>query len=270
MTDSDPAASGEQKPASPVSTTTRKFMTTGDPTTDARAKLIAARKAYIAAITDFRVASGHLPFFLLDVGVKPIEQKYLENCEVVASRAEMLRRLPKGGRLVEVGTFKGAFAHQILDIVEPDELTTIDITYENFNYARLQKHPLYSRMKHITGNSYEELEKLPPGAFDMIYIDANHTYPFVSKDIAATNSKLRPGGLLIANDYTAFAPFQGFRCGVVKAINEFIREEKKYNVQYFVLNWAGYYDIALKKSVGTKTRDRRWWRSSLFRRRPSN
>jgi predicted O-methyltransferase YrrM len=212
----------------------------------ARQNLIEAHRSFINAIKKFRAVAGHSPWFLLDSNIGQIDQYYLTGCLMLKDRIEMLRRIPKGGRIVEVGTFRGNFAYQILSIVQPDELITIDIDYSRFDRDRLSKHPRFSSIKMVTGNSYDMISQLPDNTFDMIYIDGDHTYPFVKKDIEAAHPKLRTGGLMIANDYTSFSPYNGHKYGVVKAVNEFINLYQ-YNVEFFALQAGGYHDIAMRK-----------------------
>ena len=57
----------------------------------------------------------------------------------------------------------------------------------------------------------------PEGHFDWVYIDANHGYEAVKKDIAAWLPKVRSGGILAGHDYGAPAD-RGF--GVQRAVDE--------------------------------------------------
>lgn len=52
---------------------------------------------------------------------------------------------------------------------------------------------------------------------DMVFIDADHTYDAVVRDINAWLPKVRPGGILAGHDYWVRDP------GVVKAVNEAFR-----------------------------------------------
>ena len=55
-----------------------------------------------------------------------LDQALLEATQLVKDRTEMLRRMPKNGRVAEVGVANGDFSRQILDIFQPMELHLID------------------------------------------------------------------------------------------------------------------------------------------------
>jgi hypothetical protein len=65
----------------------------------------------------------------------------------------------------------------------------------------------------------------PDGFFDLVYIDANHTYDFVKKDINLWWEKVREGGILSGHDYLDFT-LKDVRFGVKEAVNEFVKEKK--------------------------------------------
>lgn len=50
---------------------------------------------------------------------------------------------------------------------------------------------------------------------DLVFIDANHTYPFVKQDIEAWLEIVKPGGVIGGHDYTTGFP------GVMQAVDEF-------------------------------------------------
>lgn len=57
------------------------------------------------------------------------------------------------------------------------------------------------------------------GPFDLVFIDAEHTYEGASTDIAAWWPKVRPGGILAGHDYN-----HRRYPGVTQAVNEFVAE----------------------------------------------
>ena len=54
-----------------------------------------------------------------------------------------------------------------------------------------------------------------PNDLDFVYIDGNHSYEFVKKDIELYYAKMRSGGVLGGHDFNSFS------LGVVKAVLEF-------------------------------------------------
>ncbi len=61
----------------------------------------------------------------------------------------------------------------------------------------------------------------PDGYFDLIYIDADHTYRAVLGDIEDWYPKLRRGGFLIGDDYCHSVTQTGVKFGVIEAVNQF-------------------------------------------------
>src|SRR4051812_44377333 len=56
-----------------------------------------------------------------------IPRDLLADCRTCASRDELVKNLPRGGRVAEVGTYRGHFARHILAAGDPAELHLIDI-----------------------------------------------------------------------------------------------------------------------------------------------
>lgn len=152
------------------------------------------------------------------------------------TRDEMLTQCAKGGTICEIGVFRGDFSRVLLNNTLPSELHLIDIfsgklgsgdkdgnnmiyTDLNDEYERLKK--LYSndtRVKIHRGYSYEVLNSFGDEYFDMIYIDGDHSYDGVKKDLALAVLKVKNGGLIAGHDYN-IAEFPG----VVRAVGEFVQ-----------------------------------------------
>lgn len=181
----------------------------------------------------FRPAPPHAP---------TIPQAQLDGAVLLNDRDEMLRRLPRGGRVCELGTWRGDFARQILDVVQPDELHLVDITFENcrrdvLEDARVRRHEMMT-------TAYLEAAETPD--FDWIYVDADHGYEAVAADIAAARGRVKPGGLLVFNDFARIVrPGLGV-FGVHQAVCEFAVADG-WPVAYFCMNGEALYDIALRR-----------------------
>ena len=82
--------------------------------------------------------------------------------------------------------------------------------------------------------------------FDFIYIDADHSYQGVKRDIQSATSKVKEDGFLIFNDYTYWSPVECSRYGVIQAVNELCLAED-WEVVYFALAPHMYCDVALRR-----------------------
>jgi len=162
-------------------------------------------------------------------------------CEVCGSRYDMLDRLPKGGTIAELGTETGAFAKQILERVQPHRLHVVDLDYSRFDQA-LSSDP---RLERHTGMTHAVIAAFPDAHFDWIYIDADHSYDGVLRDALASAPKIKPGGLMIFNDFAHIDPNLG-RYGVQRAAIEFATDAK-WPMRYFALERSALYDVAFKK-----------------------
>jgi hypothetical protein len=172
----------------------------------------------------------------------PIPQAQLEGCVLLADRSEMLRRFPKGGRVCELGTYRGDFARLILQTVQPDALHLVDVSFALCGRDVLD-HPAVHRHE-TTTTAY--LGSAAAADFDWIYVDADHGYEAVVADIAAAKGRVKPGGLLVFNDFARIVR-PGFGVfGVHQAVCEFAAAEG-WAVAYLSMNGEALYDIALRR-----------------------
>jgi hypothetical protein len=169
----------------------------------------------------------------------PLPQSMLDRAKLYADRETMLHALPKGGTVAEVGVWRGDFSKLIWDICEPVELHLIDVDFAPFNW------PAAKAVRH-QGDSSAILRSFKPGSFDWIYIDGDHAYEGVCKDLAAAHVALKPGGYLMCNDYANWCSLAVTPYGVARAVNEFILREG-YSVEGFALHPAGLPDILIRK-----------------------
>lgn len=66
----------------------------------------------------------------------------------------------------------------------------------------------------LHADSLEAARLFDDGTLDLVFLDSDHTFEHVSKEIRLWLPKVKPGGILCGHDYDQTQP------GVVKAVNE--------------------------------------------------
>ena len=139
-------------------------------------------------------------------------------------RAYILEQLDKNSKLVEVGVWKGDFSKQIWNISSPNLLVLVDswtfdekvrgcapqvsgeepLSQNFFDQAKKDTHDKFKNIQNVhilDFNSQEASSKYEDNFFDYIYIDAEHTYQAVTKDLEVWYPKLKKNGTLFGDDY---------------------------------------------------------------------
>ena len=144
--------------------------------------------------------------------------------------------------IAELGSLRGDYSREILKRCAPAKLHLLDIDFSELK-DDVSNHPAVTLHQGLTT---ETLARFEDGAFDFIYVDADHSYDAVVSDIAASVPKLKPGGVIAFNDFGRIVR-PGFGVfGVHQAVCEFIARER-WPVIYFCFNSEALYDIALRK-----------------------
>lgn len=174
---------------------------------------------------------------------KSLPPELLESCRFCASRDDLLDLLPRGGRVAELGTYKGNFARNILARAVPLELNVIDVDYSLFDKTLLEDNRLVCH----TGLTHVVISLFDNDYFDWVYIDADHSYEGVLRDARASANKIKPGGFVVFNDFAHIDPFLG-RYGVHRAVTDFSLETG-WPFYFFCFDRAGLYDVALRRPL---------------------
>lgn len=110
----------------------------------------------------------------------------------------------------------------------PESLRSEAYNYHTKNFDVIYPRFL-DRVKHyrnrltiLQGVSWEMACKVEDGSLDFIFIDADHGYESVMKDILAWVPKVRPGGLISGHDYD---PKHEDVYGVVQAVDEYFGKD---------------------------------------------
>lgn len=195
----------------------------------------------------------------------------LSSAKLLPNRLELIKMLPKNTIVTEVGVAFGDFSNLILNTMQPTKFVAIDIfrlheevVYGGMQYSGVLNKEKFKGLNHFDwyskrfeknlnngqleikkGISWEILRSYPDRYFDMIYIDADHRYESVKKDIQAAKRKIKNKGVIIFNDYVLFDLTISYFYGVPKAVNEFLLES---NFKVFAFAFHPYMlcDLAVK------------------------
>jgi predicted O-methyltransferase YrrM len=153
---------------------------------------------------------------------------------VILKHLNMFNHTP---RVVEVGVYDGINAKSVLDNITNIEMYLVDPYVEYKNPARFlnqeNQNALYKKVKKkfekddrvtiIRKPSIEAAELFDDKSLDLVFIDGNHEYEFVKRDILAWYPKIKTGGVLSGHDYAV--DVKGCE-GVVRAVHEVLDEFK--------------------------------------------
>ncbi len=129
------------------------------------------------------------------------------------------RRLPAGGRIVEIGSFRGRSTVVLaLSAPQAGELVAIDPhagndrgpqEYQGYEDAAAQDHEVFlsnleaaavrDRVRHVRQLSSEALGEVA-GDVDLLYIDGAHRYAPARDDLVAWGRRVPDGGTLVIHD----------------------------------------------------------------------
>ena len=173
--------------------------------------------------------------------LRKIKRKLFPTKEALA-RTRLLELMPKNGTCAEVGAWKGEFSKMILEITKPDKLYIIDPykffgEYKNAWYGgkvggQERMDAIYEdiqqqfaseitsgQLEIYRATSEEGIQRIEDNSLDWIYIDGNHMYEYVKKDLELAWDKVKSGGFVTGDDYGLEGWWED---GVKKAVDEFI------------------------------------------------
>lgn len=117
-----------------------------------------------------------------------------------------------GGNILEIGSFDGLSLSYIKDTIRPNgnSIFSVEINCRE----RLIRNTQEWGIKLICKHSMAAARDFPDRFFDLIYIDADHSYDSTRRDILTWLPKLRKRGVIAGHDYDMHWP------GVVRAVDE--------------------------------------------------
>jgi hypothetical protein len=175
--------------------------------------------------------------------IPAIRREHLLDARLYADRWHMIDELgpAKLSSMAEVGVALGDFSKALIKRYDPDVFYAIDLfklheqewlwdrrtvdllegkTHAEAYLLRMQAHR--DRLAVRQGDGAGELAKLPDASLDLIYIDGSHHYADVARDGAVARKKIRPGGIVIFNDYILWSHLERMWYGIVPVVNDLV------------------------------------------------
>jgi hypothetical protein len=201
---------------------------------------------------------------------------------VTTERERLIEFLPKGAVAAEIGVAQGTFASVILAKCAPRQLHLVDpwAGYESGGGDAKRAEFLSGAVAQRTGGaappphrttaggdqafqavqervrgdarvsfhrtySYRTATEFPDKHFDFAYIDGDHTYEYVLRDLTDYATKIKDDGLILGHDFfeDAFAAKENY--GVIGAVNTFLARS---GFVFTALTWEPFPTFVLAKS----------------------
>ena len=123
---------------------------------------------------------------------------------------------------VEVGVDFAYHARVLLDYIPNLHLLCVDKWNRNPRAYELAKEVLgrYQGAQMVRGESVDVAQTIPNESKDFVFIDADHNYEGVKKDLNAWYPKVRAGGVLYGHNYQVS---RSGNTGVIDAVQEFVK-----------------------------------------------
>jgi len=176
-------------------------------------------------------------------------------------RSEMLKNFGNGKAGLEIGVWKGKFSELLYHSKHPSHLTLVDPwefipSYEEALYGNCKmnqeemdkvfnsvveiftKFPNVTIMRMDSDKAFELFQERDI-KFDWIYIDGNHSYEFVKKDLENAFNVLNENGVIALDDYHSKGWWGD---GVVKAVDECVAKDSNICIEVFDDNVLLYLD----------------------------
>ena len=90
----------------------------------------------------------------------------------------------------------------------------------------------------IRADTLEAASQFAEQSIDFIYLDANHTFEYVLRDLYAWFPKLRPGGLFVLNDYYESQAAGQQNLAVLPAFHSFARRFELFPILLSATPWS--------------------------------
>lgn len=166
---------------------------------------------------------------------------------VIRYRRDLWKLFPAPGRAAEIGVAEGNNSRDMLEWKLPDGREAVSMLFlvdrwletpdqagdaampqpwhdKNRKGVLSKIHPHGGRAQILRGDSAEMADEVPDGFLHLVYIDADHSYEGVFRDLRAWTPKVKRGGVVALHDFLNPA------YGVQKAVEDFCADNFKIHI----------------------------------------
>lgn len=138
---------------------------------------------------------------------------YTTGVEIGVERGEfsetIMKNLPRAVKVYGVDpweAYKGYREH-----VSQSKLDT-------FYQSTIERMAIFPQWEPIRGYSHMVATTFPDNTFDFVYLDGNHDFFNVTRDLHAWTPKVKPGGIIAGHDFRRISS-RGYNCHVVDVVH---------------------------------------------------
>jgi hypothetical protein len=190
--------------------------------------------------------AAETPSYFADVEPPPLNDIHLRNTRVVSSWEQMLPFLPRQGICGVLGAETGSFAHEILAVADPAKLILCDRNFHDFEPTPFRAAIQEETVELHEGDAAAYLAEQPDRFFHLISLRADHNHVSVARTLELAASKIKDDGWILCANYTSFAPREGLKSGVARAVNEFCHAHD-FEIVLLALHPMGLQEVALRR-----------------------
>jgi hypothetical protein len=195
---------------------------------------------------------------------------------VFAGREELIKLTGSGriDHMAELGVYEGEFAEFCYRELKPKTYTLVDFwDYRQYRFV-LEDAPQMQNLRSIYSGYFkndpvaalehaydkvrdrfsgqpavsilkmdiaEAADRFADRSFDLIYLDGNHTYEYVLRDLYKWFPKLATGGLFVCNDFCESSATSAQNLGVIPAYLTFSKRFETYPIALSAANFSDFY-----------------------------
>src|SRR5580698_3956914 len=159
--------------------------------------------------------------------IPTIGNEHLVDARLHANRKSMIASLAvsQGGKIAEIGVFKGGFSTFLIEELKPRQFFGFDAfaMHKRINRRGITGAQLFEGLTHrqyyeramakfgdivvpVEGLTTQTLPGYTDRSFDLVYVDAGHSYAEVKADAVFAAEMVSETGFLVFNDYILVDP----------------------------------------------------------------
>jgi hypothetical protein len=200
--------------------------------------------------------------------IPTVGNEHLADARLHANRKSMVASLPvpQGGKIAEIGVFKGGFSTFLIEVFKPRQFFGFDsfAMHKRINRRGISGTQLFEGLTHrqyyeremakfgdivvpVEGLTAQTLHRYTDRSFDLVYVDADHSYAEVKADAASAAEMVSETGFLVFDDYNLIDPGSYTPKGVVPVVNDLVVNHGWVIVGYALEEYL-YCNIALRRA----------------------